>query len=60
MGPVPRQREAASMYKRMSSRDYMDPLDVELSPRDYVNTIALEEKSSNTIPLTTQFILVII
>ena len=49
----PRQREAASMYKRMSSKDYMDPLDVELSPRDYVNNITLEEKSGNTtIPWT--------
>lgn len=47
-GMWPRQREAASMYKRLSSRDYSDALDME--SRDYLNTDAEEEKSGNTIP----------
>lgn len=47
-GMWPRQREAALMYKRMSSRDYTETVDVE--SRDYVNTNAMEEKSGSTIP----------
>lgn len=43
-GMWPRQREAASMYKRLSSRDYSDALDME--SRDYLNSDAEEEKSA--------------
>ncbi|PON50533.1 Sugar/inositol transporter [Parasponia andersonii] len=39
-----RQREASSMYKRLSSRDYADTLDVE--SRDYMNSMDLEDKSA--------------
>ncbi|POO00906.1 Sugar/inositol transporter [Trema orientale] len=39
-----RQREASSMYKRLSSRDYTDTLDAE--SRDYMNPMDLEDKSA--------------
>ncbi|XP_062090814.1 probable plastidic glucose transporter 2 [Humulus lupulus] len=39
-----RQREASSMYKRLTSRDYTDSLDVE--SRDYMSTMDVEAKSA--------------
>lgn len=47
-----RQREASSMYKRLTSRDYTESLDME--SRDYMSTYDVEAKSGMCIALIIQ------
>lgn len=42
-----RHREAYSMYKRLSSRDYMNTTDVKT--KEFIDTVDMEDNSGNSI-----------